>query len=33
MRPVEAYSELSAQLFECVDSQACSWRVAERTGA
>ncbi|HEY1296620.1 MAG TPA: hypothetical protein VGJ60_26375 [Chloroflexota bacterium] len=26
MRPVEASSEQSAQLFECVDSQACATR-------
>ena len=28
LRPVEAWSELSSQLFECVDSEACDKRVA-----
>ena len=27
MRPVEAWSELSSQLFECVDAEACRRRV------
>jgi hypothetical protein len=26
MRPVEAWSELSSQLFECVDREACDYR-------
>ena len=26
MRPVEAWSELSSQLFECVDTEACEAR-------
>ena len=28
MRPAEAWSEQSAQLFECVDAEACSARAA-----
>jgi hypothetical protein len=31
MRPVEAWSVLSSQLFECVDSAACAERSAGRT--
>jgi hypothetical protein len=29
MRPVEAWSELSSQLFECVDVEACSTRLVQ----
>jgi len=31
MRPTEAWSEQSAQLFECVDSAACYERKASKT--
>ena len=30
MRPVEAWSEQSAQLFECADTEACIERVSRR---
>ena len=30
MRPVEAWSEESAQLFECVDSEACAGRTRHK---
>jgi hypothetical protein len=29
MHPVEAWSERSAQLFECVDTEACSVRAGD----
>jgi hypothetical protein len=31
MRPVEAWSELSSQLFECVDSAGCAARVQSQS--
>jgi hypothetical protein len=32
MRRVEAWSELSSQLFECADPEACARRQADLTG-